>query len=42
LLKNSNFFGRDSYTIMNFYAKNMNFTYEFILKEGAKVLMKKF
>jgi len=44
LLKNSNFFGRDSYNIINFfakfYSKNKNSTYEFTLKEGPKVKMK--
>ena len=37
MLKNSNFFGRDSYNIINFFYKilfkNMNFTYEFTLRE---------
>jgi len=42
LLKNSNFFGRDSYNIMNFSAKFMNSTYEFTLKEGPKLKMENF
>jgi len=35
LLKTSNFFGRDSYSITNF-------TYEFTLKEGPKIKMENF
>jgi len=45
-LKIINFFGRDSYNIMNFfvkfYSKNMNSIYESTLKEGPKVKMEKF
>jgi len=35
------FFGRDCYNIMNFF-ENFYSTYEFTLKEGPKVKMKKF
>jgi len=46
LLKNSIFFGRDSYNIMNFsakfYSKKINSIYDFTLKEGPKVKMKFF
>jgi len=40
------FFGRDFYNIINFLQnfikKNMNFTYEFTLKERQKVKMENF
>jgi len=45
-MKNSNFFRRDSYDIIDFstkfYFKNMNSTYEYTLEKEPKVKMKIF
>jgi len=45
LLKNSNFFGRDSYNIMNFSVKfysKIRILHEFTLKERPKVKTENF